>query len=904
MNFSLKTTSYTVALIVALILGFLLLLGSRQYRSQKDFESIIEHNERIVFQFATIREHITESLLEGNLQQLKGITTEVEQLNSNISHILQEPLIPAEYKLAFAGQVDLGGITLLLRTIGSGDTDPAKIRNLNQEIRTLGDRLILFDRVIANHLKRTLVSFQSVIIGTLALILFAIVNILVFWHRQVTVPLLDLNRQIKEVIQGRRSEIRPLRKSGEVADLALSFQNFRRQQDQISEMTVRHKRLVTITRDAGKLSETATTSEEIFASASNLLLQNKDYCLVWFGTESRANQIDPITIDASTTMSQRECDECMNALQKAAQSGNNEQNAALTALRSREPVVLDNFLSTQPRGPFKNTPFSAETARWCALPLNIGATVYGVLNIYSTHSQSFTDAEISLLSAMASEISLALHVLAFNRALENEKNMGRLVSETLQLLVVQIRPDGTVSSCSPEARKILAIPPDHDLQGIQWISLLPPEEQEKQERILEKAVQRETGTLNPEEMTLTDAHGKNHAIRYRYVQSSPINATTGLFWVGTDISAPAWISRSQARMRAICDTLFSTSRALIMTLSGDGKIIDCNPAVSDYLGIPRDKAISLTLSETLFKDTPVPAGLKEVLDNKSGETTARFGEPANDYNVVVAPITLVDTGEEYLLFHAENISHQTQLQDDMIKAAKLAAMGELAIGIAHEINNLSNGLINYTQILSEEIGPAGGDNSRYLNEILDKVIQEGERIAYTVQQLLLFNSNRKHMLETVQIGPVIADALEISRHLFKNDGIHATITLPPTLPPVKINVHNMRHVLLTLISNARYALNSHYTGVHASKRLEITGEPFNQGEKGFLRLCCTDWGQGISKENLPKIFDPFFSTKPSGESTGLGLCIARAFIEEIGGAITVESVPESKTTFSVDLPLA
>ena len=159
MILSLKTTRYAAATFVALILGFLLLLGSRQYRSHKEYEKIIEQNEKIIFQFATIREHVNESLLENRHQQLNSITSEIENLNTNITQVLQQPIIPDEYRISFAGQVDFAGIVLLLKTIGAGEQTQANIRQLNQEIRILGERLMLFDRIIVEHVKRKLVGF-------------------------------------------------------------------------------------------------------------------------------------------------------------------------------------------------------------------------------------------------------------------------------------------------------------------------------------------------------------------------------------------------------------------------------------------------------------------------------------------------------------------------------------------------------------------------------------------------------------------------------------------------------------------------------------------------------------------------------------------------------------------------
>ena len=225
MNLSLKTTSYTTAIFVALILGFLLLIGSRQYRSHKEYENIIGQNEKVIFQFATIREHINESLLESRHQKLNGITSEIENLNVNISKILQQPIIPDEYRLSFAGQVDFAGIILLLRNIGSGELTQANIRQLNQEIRIIDERLMLFDRIIVDHVKRKLVGFQNFVIGLLAIILFVVIYILLFWHGQFAIPLIDLVKQTKEITAGKRSSISVRKKNGEIAELAGSFQH-------------------------------------------------------------------------------------------------------------------------------------------------------------------------------------------------------------------------------------------------------------------------------------------------------------------------------------------------------------------------------------------------------------------------------------------------------------------------------------------------------------------------------------------------------------------------------------------------------------------------------------------------------------------------------------------------------
>jgi HAMP domain-containing protein len=335
MILSLKTTSYTAAIFVALILGFLLLLGSRQYKSHKEYASIIEQNEKIIFQFATIREHITESLLENRQQQLNSITSEIENLNVNISQILQQPIIPNEYRISFAGQVDFAGIILLLRSISSGNQPQAKIRQLNQELRILGERLMLFDRVIVEHVKRKLVGFQNFVIGLLAIILFIVIYILLFWHAQIAMPLIDLAKQAKEITTGKRSAISLRKKSGEVAELAGSFQSLLSKQKKTSSKFARYNRVGGMVHNVSESVWHAPTRDAVFVEACRGILTNSDYVLVWIGIPGENNQIVPVVADGSTTMSRQERDECMTALLTASEENGEKYDAAHKALKQK-----------------------------------------------------------------------------------------------------------------------------------------------------------------------------------------------------------------------------------------------------------------------------------------------------------------------------------------------------------------------------------------------------------------------------------------------------------------------------------------------------------------------------------------------------------------------------------------
>src|SRR5210317_810252 len=423
MILSLKTTSYTAAVFVALILGFLLLLGSRQYKSHKEYAAIIEQNEKIIFQFATIREHITESLLEKRGQQLNSITSEIESLNVNISQILQQPIIPDEYRISFAGQVDFAGIIILLRSIGSGDQAQVKTRQLNQEIRVLSERLMLFDRVIVDHVKRKLVGFQNFVIGLLAIILFIVIYILLFWHGQIAMPLIDLVKQAKEVTSGKRSALSIRRRSGEVAELAGSFQNLLSKQNMTSNEFARYNRVLEMVHNVSGSVWQVQTRDAVFVEACRGVLTNNDYVLVWIGIPGDNTLLVPVIADGSTTMSRQEQDECMTALLTAAEENNEKYDPARQALEQKSPVIVRNILAGLPKGPFKNTPFATGKADCIALPLVYDQQIFGVMNIYSIASLSYSEEEIELLKGMSREIVFAIVALA---AKESDKTLARL----------------------------------------------------------------------------------------------------------------------------------------------------------------------------------------------------------------------------------------------------------------------------------------------------------------------------------------------------------------------------------------------------------------------------------------------------------------------------------------------
>lgn len=248
---------------------------------------------------------------------------------------------------------------------------------------------------------------------------------------------------------------------------------------------------------------------------------------------------------------------------------------------------------------------------------------------------------------------------------------------------------------------------------------------------------------------------------------------------------------------------------------------------------------------------------------------------------------------------ASDITRQIQLREEASRTGQLASLGELAAGVAHEINNPINGIINYAQILADQFAE-DVENQEIVREIID----EGERVANIVKNLLDFAKARPEFKNPVSIEDILTASLALTKSQLNRDGIKLMVDMTPGLPPVLAHFQQVQQVVLNLISNARYALNQKYPAAVPEKTFHIESEICPAPGGQFVRLSFLDRGVGISPEILPKVMDPFYSTKPSGSGTGLGLSISHGIIKDHGGEIRIFSVPGQYTRVVVDLPAA
>jgi len=244
-----------------------------------------------------------------------------------------------------------------------------------------------------------------------------------------------------------------------------------------------------------------------------------------------------------------------------------------------------------------------------------------------------------------------------------------------------------------------------------------------------------------------------------------------------------------------------------------------------------------------------------------------------------------------------DITEKMTMQAEAMQADHLASLGELAAGVAHEINNPITGIINYGQILLNEC-----DSESIEKDIGERIVKEGARISRIVKNLLTYTRDRRKEKRPTRVCDILEESIILAQVQLRKEGIDLKIDLPDDLPEIKVNFHQIQQGFINVINNARYALNERYPESHSNKRLEISGERVAVGDRLYVRIIFHDHGTGISVDDLPQVTKLLFSTKPFGKGTGLGLNITQRFITNHGGRLSLESAKGEFTKVIIDLP--
>jgi signal transduction histidine kinase len=230
---------------------------------------------------------------------------------------------------------------------------------------------------------------------------------------------------------------------------------------------------------------------------------------------------------------------------------------------------------------------------------------------------------------------------------------------------------------------------------------------------------------------------------------------------------------------------------------------------------------------------------------------------------------------------------KTQLQ--LLQSEKMASLGKLAAGVAHQLNNPLGGVTLFTKLVLEDYElPPGA------REDLGRVLNDAERCRETVKELLEFTRQTRHLMRPHDINQALDRTLFLlkSQALFQNIAIETQ--LDPALPTVISDIQQLNHMFMNIILNAAQAM---------AGRGRLTVRTARVPGSGQVHIEIADTGPGIPPDVLPRIFEPFFTTKDEGEGTGLGLSLVYGIVQNHGGQIKATSEPGRGAAFQIELPI-
>ncbi len=347
------------------------------------------------------------------------------------------------------------------------------------------------------------------------------------------------------------------------------------------------------------------------------------------------------------------------------------------------------------------------------------------------------------------------------------------------------------------------------------------------------------------------------------------------------------LARSEARYR----NLFESASDAIVTLDANGRFTTFNHAAEIISGYRREELVGQWFAPML-PDDELPKALAHFQKALTGETglfETNFYRKDGDVRTIQVTYSTPQLDEEVLCV-IRDVTDQKMLQEQLIQSEKMSAIGQLVSGVAHELNNPLAGISAFAQLLlSEKRFPP---DQRTAAEM---IYAEARRASRIVQNLLTFARQHKPERTPTQVNQVLDDTLELRGYELRVRGIDVERDYDEQVPETMADAHQLQQVFLNLITNAEQAMER-----SERDKQRLTVRTRRAGD--VLRIEIEDTGAGIPPNLLERIFNPFFTTKPTGSGTGLGLSISLGIVREHEGRIWAENAAQG-ARFVIDLPI-
>lgn len=347
------------------------------------------------------------------------------------------------------------------------------------------------------------------------------------------------------------------------------------------------------------------------------------------------------------------------------------------------------------------------------------------------------------------------------------------------------------------------------------------------------------------------------------------------------------------RMREFSENVVQSLQDGMLVADLDGVVLRWNPALHRVYGVSPEAAVGRRLDELFdheflvsLRAAPREDGEAALVYRMGLASRHSDGPRRLLVNAALMPLRTASSGHAGSVLILEDITSRVQLEEQLQLADKMASIGLLAAGVAHEVNTPLTGISSFTQMLLDQADP---DDPR--TRLLEKIERQTFRAAKIVNSLLHLSRPAQSDAAPVDLHVVVHDVLALLDHQFRAANIQVRRDLAHTSPVVRAVEHKLQQVLLNLFLNARDAMpNGGWLSVAT------------RDEGGRVVVEVSDTGGGIPAEHLARIYDPFFSTKPIGQGTGLGLSITYGIVQEHDGTIGCDSRVGQGTTFTLSFP--
>ena len=483
-------------------------------------------------------------------------------------------------------------------------------------------------------------------------------------------------------------------------------------------------------------------------------------------------------------------------------------------------------------------------------------------------------------------------------ALINERDRAQKYLDVVEVMLVALNSQGEVRLINQKGCRILGYDREEEIVGKNWFDhFLPVSIKDEVKAVFQQLMTGETEPVEYFENPVVTKSGEERLIAWHNtLLSDEAGNIAGTLSSGEDITER---TQAEAKIQAILDTTVDG----IITINEKGIVESFNPAAEKIFGYSSEEVIGQNVKVLMpepyhsehdgYVTNYLRTGQARIIGIGREVVGKRKDGTTFSVDLAVSEFRL----RERRMFTGivRDITERKRLEEQLTQSAKLAALGELVGGIAHEVNNPTGIIVMRIASLMQE-GTAQGLSEDLIDDI--EVIQrQSDKIAQITSGLLAFSRKTPFSAQPTDINRTVSSAVGLVENVLRNKGIVYRPELAEDLPLVMLDATRIEQVLLNLFNNAMDAMPEGGELV-VETVLETDAE-----SKGWVQIRVKDTGCGIRKEDMGRLFDPFFTTKEVGKGTGLGLSISYGLVQEHGGRIEVESKWGEGAEFQIHLPV-